>query len=136
MNDNPTPDDNVKSRKVKSRNEPNDPGDGTGELFPSTSPRHSRTKEDSDHHRPTLQAGVYLWLCCEGWMRFGPFEWLRFEDTESAIIGPAGEVVAKKLDGYWRVPGGKSAGMPFSNPTITAGPDHPHRNSGTHPKRK
>ena len=136
MNDNPTPDDNVKSRKVKSRNEPNDSGDGTGELFPTTSPRHSRTEKDSDPHRPPLQGRVYLWLCCEGWMRFGPFEWLRFDDTERAIIGPDGEVVAKTVDGYWCVPGGRGEGMPFSNPTITTGREHPHRNSGSHPGRR
>ena len=136
MNDNPTPDDNVRSRKVKSRNEPNDSCDGTGELFPTTSPRQSRTEKDSDPHRPLLQGRVYLWLCCEGWMRFGPFEWLRFDDTENAIIGPGGEVLVKKLDGYWRVPGGQGAGMPFSNPTITSGPVHLHRKSGTPPRRR
>ena len=99
MNDDSAADDKVKSRKAKSRNEPNDPDEGTGELFPEPSPRHSRTKENSDHHKSPLRGRVYLWLCCEGWMRFGPFEWLRFDDTERAIIGPDGETVAKMIDG-------------------------------------
>jgi len=69
-------------------------------------------------------------------MRFGPFEWLRFDDTERAIIGPDGETVAKMIDGYWRVPGGTGEGMPFSNPTIAPGREHPHRSGDGHPRRR
>ena len=76
---------------------------------------------------------VYLWLSCEGWMKFGPFEWLRFDDERQAILGPDGEEVAKKEGGQWRVPGEKWQGWGFSNPTITSSPVHPHPKSGSHP---
>jgi hypothetical protein len=78
-----------------------------------------------------LKPSVYLWLCCDGWMKFGPFEWLRFDDERQAILGPDGEEVAKKTDGYWHVTSGRGEGMQFSDPTITTTPVHPHRNSGS-----
>jgi hypothetical protein len=28
---------------------------------------------------------VYLYLCCEGWVRFGPFEWLALVDGNTKI---------------------------------------------------
>ncbi len=135
MNDDTKPDHSGNTRNI-----PSDPGEGTGELFPR--PRHDipRRKEksdgeQSDGRRPPLQRrSVYLWLCCEGWMRFGPFEWLRFDDTANAIIGPAGEVVARKTGEYWHITDGRGKGMPFSNPTITTTREHPHANSGSHPK--
>ena len=76
---------------------------------------------------------VYLWLCCEGWMKFGPFDWLRFDDERQAVLGPDDEEVAKKSGGQWRVPGEKWQGWGFSDPTITTTPVHPHKNSGSHP---
>jgi len=109
------------------------PSDG-GKLLPSASSTISASGEECDSHRPPSQ-GVYLWLCCEGWMRFGPYEWLRFDDDENAIIGPDGDVVAGKTDGTWRVAGSRGAGMGFSNPTITTTREHPHMASGSHPNR-
>lgn len=82
---------------------------------------------------PKRPQGLYLWLCCEGWMKFGPFEWLRFDDERQAILGPDGAEVAKKVDGCWRVPEEKWQGWAFSDPTVTTTPVHPHRNSGEHP---
>lgn len=81
---------------------------------------------------PKRPQRLYLWLCCEGWMRFGPFEWLRFDDERQAIIGPDGAEVAKNVDGQWRVSVGRGEGMQFSNPTITTTPVHPHRDCGGH----
>jgi len=66
-------------------------------------------------------------------MRFGPYEWLRFDDKESAIIAPNGDFVARKMDGHWRIAHGRGAGMSFSNPTITTTPEHAHKSSGVHP---
>jgi hypothetical protein len=131
MDDDSTPD-----GKVKSRKEPSDPGYDSEELFPRPSLRSPRAKENSDHHKSPRRGRVYLWLCCEGWMRFGPFEWLRFDDTESTIIDPDGEVVAKMTNGYWVVSSGQGGGMQFSNPTITSSREHPHRNSGDPPWRR
>ena len=93
-------------------------------------------RKRSGVHTETLKPSVYLWLCCEGWMKFGPFEWLRFDDERQAILGPDGEAVAKKSGGQWRVPGEEWQGWGFSNPTITTRPAHPHKDSGSHPFSK
>ena len=90
-------------------------------------------RDKSDVTRPPPKPSVYLWLCCEGWMKFGPFEWLRFDDESHSILGPEGEEIAKKLEGQWRVPGEKWQGLGFSDPTITTTPVHPHKASGSHP---
>ncbi len=66
-------------------------------------------------------------------MRFGPFEWLRFDDDCNSIIDPNGHVVARKSGGFWNISGGRGEGMQFSNPTITTTREHPHKNSGPHP---
>lgn len=92
-------------------------------------------REKLDSAPPPDKPSVYLWLCCDGWMKFGPFEWLRFDDERQAILDPEGEEIAKKTDGYWRVPDGRGKGMQFSNPTITSSPIHPHRDCGSHPGR-
>jgi len=72
---------------------------------------------------------VYLWLCCEGWMRFGPFKWLRFDDSLGVIADSKGNVAAKKNGEFWSVPEGPGKGMRFSNPTITTTREHPQKNS-------
>lgn len=92
-------------------------------------------REKSGGTKIPQKPSVYLWLCCEGWMKLGPFEWLRFDDERQAILGPDGEEVAKKADGYWRMPDGRGKGMQFSNPTITSSPVYQHRDSGSHPGR-
>ena len=56
---------------------------------------------------------------------------MRFDDQSLAILAPEGNVVAKKVDGYWQVSSGRGEGMQFSDPTITTTPVHPHRNSGS-----
>lgn len=119
----------------KSRIDSPAPEEESGELFPDSRPRSLRHKDNSLDQRPT-RPSVYLWLCCEGWMKVGPFEWLRFDDERQAILGPDGREIAKKTDGIWRVPEGRGAGMAFSNPTITMMPVHPHKNRGSHPLSK
>lgn len=96
-------------------------------------PKSSRAGVESFADGMKSQPSVYLWLCCEGWVKFGPFEWLRFDDERQAILGPDGEEVAKKLGGRWEVPGEKWQGGGFSDPTITSSPIHPHRDCGAHP---
>lgn len=111
--------------------------DQTGDLFPEPDPRP--TKEIADHERGRPERApmsIYLWLRCEGWMRFGPFEWLRFDDQSQTILGSAGETVATKVDDRWRVPGEKCSGWQFSDPMITTTSEHPHPNSGSQPIRR
>jgi hypothetical protein len=95
--------------------------------------RHAKLDRMKLKEQTPQKPSVYLWLCCEGWMKFGPFEWLRFDDESQRILGPEGEEVAKKSGDYWRVPSGRSEGMQFSNPTITTTPFHPHKDCGSHP---
>lgn len=85
---------------------------------------------------PLSSAGsqVFLWLCCEGWERLGPFEWLRFDDHNDVIVDQNGQVVARKRNnGGWFVNRQGLRDCRFSNPTITIGAQHPHPNSGMHP---
>jgi len=113
------------------------------DLFASSESSTKIMKIEKEMHRRMIshmackepKPTIYLWLCCEGWMKFGPFEWLRFDDERQAILGPDGEEVAKKSDGCWRMPDGRGKGMQFSNPTITSSPTHPHRDCGAHPGR-
>lgn len=110
-------------------------GEARGELFPNVKPQVTGLKEKRMPQRRVSRPSVFLWLCCEGWMKFGPFEWLRFDDELQVILGPDGAEVAKKTDGFWRVSNGRGEGMPFSNPMITSSPIHPHRDSGSYPAR-
>ncbi len=80
-----------------------------------------------DTDRPS-EARLYLWLNCEGWVRFGPFEWLRFDGGSGpadplVVRGPNDAAVAQFDGTAWRTPGDGTA---WRTPTITASPRHPH----------
>jgi hypothetical protein len=77
---------------------------------------------------------VYLWLCCEGWVRFGPFPWLRFDDERGAILDDTGRAIAIRIGDGWQTPDSHQ-GYCWSNPTVTASPRHPHPHSGSPPDR-
>lgn len=79
-------------------------------------------------------SSVYLWLHCEGWMKFGPFDWLRFDYDLGAILGPREEVVAWRDDGGWRTSNPRGADMVFSDPTISS--QHAHQNSAFSLRRR
>jgi hypothetical protein len=69
---------------------------------------------------------VYLWLCCEGWMRFGPFEWLRYDEPTSTISDSSGNVIAWKERARWFVPSECGSNMAFDESyMITTTPKHP-----------
>jgi hypothetical protein len=75
--------------------------------------------------KPT--ANMNLHLCCEGWQRFGPLDWLSFQDTPRAIVDEAGNTIAS-WDGHaWRTSDPKFQGCAWENPTISIGPRRPHR---------
>lgn len=82
---------------------------------------------------------LYLWLSCEGWVRFGPYRWLRLlSDPETGaqqIINQKREVIAyedrdnrrwRSTDPNYRGQG--VSGWAFRDPVITANPNHPHPN--------
>jgi hypothetical protein len=76
---------------------------------------------------------LYLHLCCEGWQRFGPFEWLSFQDHPRAIVDADGTTIAAWDGECWRNSDPKFVDYAWINPTITFGPRHPHPNQGGHP---
>ena len=68
---------------------------------------------------------MYLWLNCEGWVRFGPFEWLRFDDPRT-IRDQDGEDVAWFDGADWRTLDDRYQGYQWRNPMITVSSRHPH----------
>lgn len=69
-------------------------------------------------------------------MKFGPYEWLRFDDEKQAILGPDGAEIAWKTNSGWHMHEVGMRDMVFSNPTITTDPFHPHASYFSHPKVK
>jgi hypothetical protein len=64
-------------------------------------------------------------------VRFGLFEWLRFDDKDGVIVDSTGAIVARKgKHGEWFVDHPQYSEMGFSDPMITSSPMHPHRMSG------
>ena len=79
--------------------------------------------------------GFYLWLCSEGWMSFGPFEWLHYDESSSSLIDPTGSTVAWFEAERWNVTSGKGARMIFDQRfMITATAEHPHPDCGHAPQ--
>lgn len=76
---------------------------------------------------------LYLWLNAEGWIRFGPYEWLRCDDDKGIIVNQDGTIVAKRRDDHWTVDDPKYLNYQFRNPTITSTPRHPHPKCGEPP---
>ena len=68
---------------------------------------------------------LYVHLCCEGWVRLGPFAWIGFDDERNAFIEEHGDVIAAFDGDVWRVPGDRYEGFGFRTPMITASPRHP-----------
>lgn len=63
---------------------------------------------------------MYLWLHCEGWIRFGPYEAIFFDRDFRTIRDKSGNVIAKSEDGHcWIVPTEEYANWRFQNPMIT-----------------
>ena len=78
---------------------------------------------------------MYLWLCCEGWQKFGPFDWLSYDPDRKAVVGEKnGEVmvVAEESDGRWKLRI-KTPGYAWSHWLINASPKHPFPDQGSLP---
>jgi hypothetical protein len=69
---------------------------------------------------------VYLWLNCEGWERFGPFQSLRFDNPALRICDQDGNVIAEFDGTDWLTKDEKYRNFRWVNPMITASPQHPH----------
>lgn len=108
--------------------------DTSGELFKDLFPAHpKRSERPVREPRPPKEeppAPIYLWLCCEGWVRFGPFEWLCFDTESAAVFDSRGNVAAWREGSDWRVADPRGANMAFDAITITTARNHPFRNTG------
>ena len=63
---------------------------------------------------------MFLWLCCEGWVRFGPYGGLRFDEAHN-VITDTGEPVAIFNGGrdlHWQTPKSHT-GFRWERPVIT-----------------
>ena len=70
---------------------------------------------------------MYLWLNCEGWVSFGPFKWLKFEDENRCIIDQDENVIATFDGKYWHLSDEKYKHYSgWRTPMITVTPKHPH----------
>jgi hypothetical protein len=76
---------------------------------------------------------VYLFLSCEGWIRFGPFRWLNFMDEQRTIVDDKGNIIASSNGQQWTVSDPEYSGYFFCNPFITTTKHHPHPYNLTKP---
>jgi hypothetical protein len=73
---------------------------------------------------------IYLWLNCEGWVRFGPFQSLWFEDTPLRICDQDSNVIAEFDGSDWLTTHEQHRNVRWRSPMITASSRHPHPNHG------
>ena len=75
---------------------------------------------------------LYLFFNCEGWMRFGPFEFIQFDES-GKIIDESGDVLAINTGNEWEATEKLGQGlMNLRNPIISPRPTLPPaiRNKG------
>ena len=78
-------------------------------------------------HAHRTGASVFLWLCCEGWVRLGPFVFLKLIDN--GFIDETGNLIAFKKGECWHTPG-RFAACCWHSPLITSTGEHPHPGHG------
>lgn len=86
-------------------------------------PRPARSRPVADG--PADAANMFLHLRCEGWVAFGPFEWLGLQDNPLAIVDQSGAVVASWDGQVWRTTDPQYSGYAWRSPMITVGPRRP-----------
>jgi hypothetical protein len=76
---------------------------------------------------------VWLWLRCEGWVRFGPYPWIAqtVENGTEVLCSRTQERIAWREDGFWRVSAPRYANFRFDAFTVTPTPKHPFPNQST-----
>ena len=67
------------------------------------------------------QSDLYLFIHCDGWVRFGPFKSLEYDAERGAIVDQAGRSVASLQPGtrHWTIPGDKWVGFGSNSWIIT-----------------
>ncbi len=83
------------------------------------------------------KASVFLWLCCEGWLRFRPYEWIYKDEDKGAYVDDHGRLIARwdEAEQCWRAAEGRHTGFACHSPMITASPVHPNPRQGGIPNK-
>jgi hypothetical protein len=76
---------------------------------------------------------LYLWVCCEGWQRLGPFDWVALSEDGLSFVDQTGAPVLIYDRNYrgWRNP--KRPAMVYRTPMVTSQRKHPRPMSGELP---
>lgn len=79
-------------------------------------------------HAHKTGARLFLWLCCEGWMGFGPFVWLKLLDDR--FVDDTGNEIAVRTPDGWHTPGRFGACCWLPSALISTSEKHPHPEKG------
>ena len=68
---------------------------------------------------------MYVWMCCEGWVRFGPYEWVGWTTDRRVLVDQNGQLIAQESGAHWQSALPEFANFAFDAILITHGPRHP-----------
>ena len=76
---------------------------------------------------------LYLWVCCEGWHRLGPFEWVALSEDGRSFVESTGRTILAYDPTHrgWRDP--ERPTMVYRTPMVTSERRHPKPMSGALP---
>ncbi|MBT3193691.1 MAG: hypothetical protein HN341_14180 [Verrucomicrobia bacterium] len=80
--------------------------------------------------------GIWVHVCCEGWVALGPFEWVAMDDERNALVDEHGDLIAGREEDGWRVPDERYQGYRFRTPMVTTSRKHPAPMQGCLPFAK
>jgi hypothetical protein len=73
------------------------------------------------------QEKLYVHLDCEGWVTFGPYKWIAWQNDGRTLVDNCGDTIAHQTEGgWWCRPGDKYQNFHFRTPLITVGSQHPY----------
>jgi hypothetical protein len=78
---------------------------------------------------------IFLWGCCEGWVRLGPYAWIGLSEDRNAFINEKGIPVLVWNDhiNAWKATDPAAFSGDLVQPMVTTTPVHPKPMSGTFP---
>jgi hypothetical protein len=83
------------------------------------------SKSPANQLRAPASARLYLFFNCEGWMRFGPFQLIQFDES-GKIIDETGDVLAIQTGKEWETTEKLGQGLiKLRNPIISPRPNLP-----------
>ncbi len=78
---------------------------------------------------------VFLWACCEGWFRMGPYAWVGLSEDREAFVDEKGKAVLIWNDRQkvWRTADPSLFSGDLIRPMVNSSPVHPKPMSGAFP---